>query len=181
MKHPCRLSSGGSRSSPCCWGATGSTLNYFLVCIVTYLHWRYSSGSVESCGGLVLQRAIKSLWVIEVRQVLFLTLWMLFQGVRLLLHFGPDILLRTGWVFFPLSILQKSWDKFSALFWFLYFRLRGRSSTKGLWELWSTRGMSSVAQGWQQQCSLMFDCSRCAVQTTVCVAVLHSAVGSSRV
>lgn len=51
---------------------------------------------MESCGGLVLQRAIKSLWVIEVRQVLFLTLWMLFQGVRLLLHFGPDILLRTG-------------------------------------------------------------------------------------
>lgn len=55
----------------------------------------------------MLQRAIKSLWVIEVEQVLFLTLWMLFQGMRLLLHVGPDLLLRTGWFFPPQHFAEK--------------------------------------------------------------------------
>lgn len=42
----------------------------------------------------MLQRAIKSQWVMEVRQVLFFTSWMLFQQVKLLLRVGLDTLLR---------------------------------------------------------------------------------------
>lgn len=42
----------------------------------------------------MLQRAIKSQWVMEVRQVLFFTSWMLFQRVKLLLRVGLDTLLR---------------------------------------------------------------------------------------
>lgn len=42
----------------------------------------------------MLPIAIKRPWGLEVRQVLFFTLWTLFQRVRLLLHVGLDILLR---------------------------------------------------------------------------------------
>lgn len=53
----------------------------------------------------MLQRAIKSQWGMEVRQVLFFTVWTLFQWVRLLLRVGLGILLRKEEVvFFPLSI-----------------------------------------------------------------------------
>lgn len=94
MKSCCLALFWGELKSPCCWRATGRTLQYFLFSIVTYLHWRCSSDSVESWRGFVLQRAAKGPWLVEVRQVLGFTLWTLFQQVWLLLCAGLDILLR---------------------------------------------------------------------------------------
>lgn len=59
----------------------------------------------------MLQRAIKSQWGMEVRRVLFFTLWTLFQRVRLLLRVSLGILLRKEEGFFTFqrfAFLKKS-------------------------------------------------------------------------
>lgn len=102
----------------------------------------------------MLQRAIKSQWGMEVRQVLFFTVWTLFQRVRLLLRVDLGILLRKEEVgFFPLSIcfFEEKLRLILCPILASLFQVKGQKQHKGavkalihLWDEFSSTGVAAA-------------------------------------